>query len=347
MTGSMLLIVIIAPLVLSGITYKYYVEKGDPVNVVVVQPNTDPYNEQYTLSPDSLVSRYLYLAREKITQQTDYLILPESALQEDIWEEALPRSQNLNRLKAFMANYPNLAMIAGATTYYNILPGEAMTNAARKYHQQDGYYYAFNTAFLIENNKAFQLHHKSKLTPGVEIMPSWWILKPLESMAIDLGGTVGTLGREDHPMMFSRDNPGFNVSPVICYESVYGEFVARSIRLGAGIIVVITNDGWWGNSPGYRQHMLFSVLRSIETRRDLARSANTGISAFINQRGDILQKTSYWEPAVITQTMRANNEMTYYVKNGDYLGRVSAFISGLLLLVSFTQGFLRKRKSFR
>ena len=347
MTGSMLLIVIIAPLVWSGITYKYYVEKGDPVNVVVVQPNTDPYNEQYTLSPDSLVSRYLYLAKEKITQQTDYLILPESALQEDIWEEALPRSQNLNRLKDFMANYPNLAMIAGATTYYNILPGEPTTNAARKYHQQDGYYYAFNTAFLIENNKAFQLHHKSKLTPGVEIMPSWWILKPLESMAIDLGGTVGTLGREDHPMMFTRDNPDFNVSPVICYESVYGEFVARSIRLGAGIIVVITNDGWWGNSPGYRQHLLFSVLRSIETRRDLARSANTGISAFINQRGDILQKTSYWEPAVISQTMRANNEMTYYVKNGDYLGRVSAFISGLLLLVSFTQGFLRKRKSFR
>ncbi|MDP2723517.1 MAG: apolipoprotein N-acyltransferase [Bacteroidales bacterium] len=346
-TSGLLLFLIAGPIIWSNITYKNYVEKGNPVEVMIVQPNTDPYNEQYNLSPDSLVLRYLALASEKITPNTDYVILPESALQEDIWEEYLDSSQNLNRLKNFLENYPKTAFITGATTYYNILQGETMTNAARKYHAREGYYYAYNTAFLIENKGKYQLHHKSKLTPGVEIMPSWWILKPIESLAIDLGGTVGTLGREDHPVIFNRENPSLNVTPVICYESVYGEFVSRSVRLGAAIIVVITNDGWWGNTPGYRQHLWFSVLRSIETRRDLARSANTGISAFINQRGDILQKTPYWQPAVISQTMHANTELTYYVKNGDYIGRVSAFISGLLFLVSFTQGYLRKRKSFR
>lgn len=349
MTGGLLVLAIATPLIWSVITYNNYSEKGNAVNVVVVQPNTNPYTEQYNLSPDSLVSRLLFLAKQEMTSQTDYVIFPESALQEDIMEDRLGYSPNLNRIKSFLAAYPNTAIITGATTYRDILPGEIMTNAARKYKRSttDKYYYAYNTAFLIEADADYQLHHKSKLTPGAEIMPSWGILKPLESLAIDLGGTVGTLKKEDRPMNLTRKNSDLNVSPVICYESVYGEFVANSVRLGSGIIVVITNDGWWGNTPGYRQHLLFSVLRAIETRRDVARSANTGISAFINQRGDIIQKTDYWKPAVISQEMRSNNEFTYYVINGDYLGRVSAYISALLLLVSFTQGFLRKRKSFR
>ena len=226
------------------------------------------------------------------------------------------------------------------------MPGEVRTNAARKYANAERYYYAYNTAFLIQDDKDYQWHHKSKLTPGAEIMPSWGILKPLEALAIDLGGTVGTLKKEDHPMVFTQHDSALNVSPIICYESVYGEFVAQSVRLGAGIVVVITNDGWWGQSPGYRQHLLFSVLRAIETRRDVARSANTGVSAFINQRGDIVQRTAYWEPAAIQQELKSNSVLTYYVKNGDYLGRVSAYISGLFLLVSFTQGFLRYRKKY-
>ncbi len=344
--GTILLFTLFGPLIWSEITYHNYDEKGEPVNVVVVQPNTDPYNEQYSLSPDSLVSRFLILARQKMTPATDYVIFPESALQEDIWMESLSYSSNLKRMKGLLEEFPHAAIITGATTYRNLLPNEPRTNAARKYRRQAGYYYAYNTAFFIENQKPFQWHHKSKLTPGAEIMPSWGILKPIESLAIDLGGTVGTLKKDDRPTIFTHDNPSYNVSPVICYESVYGEFVAQSVKLGAGLIVVITNDGWWGETPGYRQHLLFSVLRAIENRKDVARSANTGVSAFINQRGDILQRTDYWVPAVIEQEMMANTELTYYTKNGDYLGRVSVFISAMLLLVSFTQGFLRKRKSY-
>ncbi len=95
----------------------------------------------------------------------------------------------------------------------------------------------------------------------------------------------------------------------------------------------------------HRQHFLFSVLRAIETRRSVARSANTGISAFINQRGDVFQRIEYWEPAVINQQINTNDKLTYYVKNGDYIARVSVFISVLVLLIAFVQGFLRKRKN--
>ena len=311
---------------------------------VVVQPNIDPYNEQYTLSFRKILDKDLDLAAKLLTDSTDFVVFPESALQEDIWEKHLDRAISLQLLQKVVRNYPNTAFVVGATTYEFVKFGSKITNAARKFQNSKDYYYAYNTALLVENGHDFQVHHKSKLTPGAEIMPSWGILKPLENFAIDLGGTVGTLRRENSSVSFVKHKGNVGVAPIICYESVYGEFVANSVKLGAGLIFVITNDGWWGETPGYKQHFLFSVLRAVETRRSVARAANTGVSAFINQRGDVLQKTKYWEPAVISQTLNANYKQTYYTVHGDYIARVSSFISALLLLISITQGYLRKKK---
>jgi len=345
--GSFIFLAAIVPIVISYIIYYNYEEIENPVEIVVVQPNTDPYNEQYDQDPEVLLARNLSLAKEAVTDKTRFVVFPESTLYDgrySIWEENLWRSPLLRQLQDFIFENPELSVVIGASTHRNIPEGEKKSNAARKFRNSDHYYYSYNTSFLIDTSKIIQVHHKSKLTPGVEIMPSWGILKPIENLAIDLGGTIGTLGRDKHTVIF-EDMGQIKVSPIICYESVYGEFVAETIREGAEMIFVVTNDGWWGNTPGHRQHFLFSILRSIETRRSLARSANTGISAFINQRGDVFQKTQYWEPAVIRQNLNANNKLTYYVKNGDFLARISVFISALVLLISYTQGFLRKRRS--
>ncbi|PLX04376.1 MAG: apolipoprotein N-acyltransferase [Marinilabiliales bacterium] len=338
-----LVLVIVVPIIYSVNIYNNYLEKGKEVDVVVVQPNIDPYNEQYNLSPDSILSRNLALAIPLVDEKTKYVVMPESALQEDIWVGALNNSTTINSLFATAKNFDSLTFITGATTYKMIRNGDEKTNAARKFRSIDKYYYAYNSALLVDNRGFVQLHHKSKLTPGVEIMPSWGILKPIESLAVDLGGTTGTLGRDKDPVVF-WDLDSIGSSPIICYESIYGEFVTETVKKGGMIIFVITNDGWWGNTPGHKQHLLFSSLRAIETRRWVARSANTGISAFINERGDVLQRTKYWEPAVLKQTIRANDELTYYVKNGDYLATTSAFISVMVFLIALTQGFLRKKK---
>ncbi len=338
-----LLVLILMPIVYSNYVYNSYTEEENPLEIVVVQPNIDPYVEQYSLSFDSIINRNLNIALPLIDENTDYLVMPESALQEDIWEGALNNSKSIGKLFNLTKQFPKLSIITGATSYSMIKNIEIKTNAARKFSNAEKYYYAYNTAFLIDKSGVVQTHHKSKLTPGVEIMPSWGILKPIESIAINLGGTTGTLARDKEPMIFMDQN-NMGSSPIICYESVYGEFVTETIKRGGQIIFLITNDGWWGNTPGHKQHLSFSVLRAIETRRSVARSANTGISAFINQRGDVQQATNYWEPAVIKQIINANTKLTYYVKYGDYIARISMFISALVLLISLTQGFLRKRK---
>ncbi len=173
------------------------------------------------------------------------------------------------------------------------------------------------------------------------MMPLIHYLPFIENFAIDLGGTVGSLGMNPDQTPFSI-NDNLKIAPVICYESVYGEFLNRFIQNGANVIFVITNDGWWGNTAGHRQHMLFSVLRAIETRRSVARSANTGISCFINQRGDISQRTDYWVPAVIREKINANDKITFYVKYGDYIGRIFMLVAGLFLLLTISTA-MRKR----
>ena len=345
--GLGLLLFLATPIIYSVIVYNNYYEEENPVEIVVVQPNTDPYTEAYEIPPLDLLERNIMLAEQEITDSTEFVVFPESTLydgQRGIWEDALTNSQLIIRIQKFVQDYPQVSVVIGASTYRLIADNEVRKRAAREFTNSEGFYYAYNTAFLFDTSQFIQIHHKSKLTPGVEIMPSWGILKRIESIAIDLGGTTGTLARDEGTVIFNNNND-ISVSPIICYESIYGGFVAKTILEGAELIFIITNDGWWGNTPGHRQHLSYAVLRAIETRRSIARSANTGISAFINQRGELFQKTNYWEPAVIKQKLNKNSRLTYYVRNGDYIARVSAFISVLILLVSFTQGFLRKRKS--
>ena len=175
-------------------------------------------------------------------------------------------------------------------------------------------------------------------------MPFAKLMKPLENFAVNLGGTVGSLGSDAKRTVFERKSDGMKIAPAICYESVFGEYLTEYVGLGANLIFVITNDGWWGNSPGHRQHLAFSSLRAIETRRSIARSANTGISAFIDQRGDIFQATRYWEEAVIRQKINANDKITFYVRYGDYIARVAGFISAFLILAAFVRAIMLRWK---
>ena len=95
---------------------------------------------------------------------------------------------------------------------------------------------------------------------------------------------------------------------------------------------IITNDGWWRDTPGYKQHLSYARLRAIELRRSIARSANTGISALINQRGDIVARTQRWEEAALRGNLNLNEDLTFYVLHGDIIARLSQFLSVLLLL---------------
>ena len=335
-------LLIILPLITSLFIYRNYHEKESPVSVVVVQPNIDPYNEQYSTPPIEVLGRILKLADEKTDSLTSYIIVPESAIQEYVKEDSISFSESAGIMREYINRHNHVAIVIGISSRKIYEPGETLSPTARKFSDVDKYYDSYNTALYCDTGIRIQRYHKSRLTPGVEMMPYPSLFKFAEKYAIDLGGTVGSLATDPNRTPFETSS-GLKIAPVICYESVYGEFVAEFVRNGANAIFVITNDGWWGNTAGHRQHFMFSVLRAIETRRSIARSANTGISAFINQRGDVSQSTAYWVPAVIKQTINTNNTLTFYVRYGDYIARGAMLVAILLLLLTISNGILKRK----
>ena len=337
------LLLILLPIAFSYIKYFNYNEKENPIRVIVVQPNLDPYSGQYTTPPLEVIDINLNLALSELDEKTKFIVSPESTIQETIWERNLKWSRTLNKLKQFANQHPKINIIVGASTYKKYSDNEELPSSVR-YHKKENFYYDnFNTAFLIDKSGTIQKHHKSKLTPGVEHMPSWGILKVIEKFAIDLGGTIGTLGRDKEQKPFVIDDT-LKIATIICYESVFGEYCTKLVNKGAQAFFLITNDGWWGNTPGHKQHLTFSSLRAIETRRSIARSANTGISCFVDQKGNIHQATDYWVAEAIKQDINLNSQITFYASYGDYLGRISAFISGIFILITIVFSIRNRKK---
>ncbi len=337
-TGYCLLLFL--PLSISVLLYFSYREKGKPQHVVVVQPNIDPYNEKFdftTLNKQLLT--LIELSRKKISPQTDYLVWPETAIPQGIFITDIKDDPSIHTAQQFLNAYPRIKLITGISAYAKYT--SATTSTARYSSEGNFYWDAFNSAIQLDTSKKYPIYHKSKLVPGVEKMPYPQIFKFLEPLAISMGGASGSLGEQkDRGVFFSTDSVG--VGPEICYESIYGEYSTEYIRRGANLLFIITNDGWWGNSAGHKQHLEYARLLAVETRRDIAQSANTGTSAFINQRGDVSQQTAWWKPAVIESTLFASDEQTFYVKNGDYIGRAAIVITTIFILT----GLFKKIKKY-
>jgi apolipoprotein N-acyltransferase len=336
------LILIILPITISLIMYNRYSETLNPIDVVVVQPNLDPYNEQFELKPIDVTDRMLAQASAIADSLTDFAVFPESAIQEQISEDQIEYSPSVAHIRTFNSKFKRMNVITGISTHKIFAPGEPLSPSVRQFRDTAIFYDSYNTALLVSHDSSLQKYHKSRLTPGVELMPYLNVFPFLKKFAIDLGGTTGSLGVNPDQTPFTL-NENLKIAPVICYESVYGEFLNRFIVNGANVIFVITNDGWWGNTAGHRQHLLFSAVRAIETRRSIARSANTGISCFINQRGDISQRTEYWKPAAIRQKINTNDKITFYVKYGDYIGRIFLWVAAVFALLTISDS-IRKRK---
>lgn len=314
--------------------------KGDKIQVLVTQPNIDPYTEKYNTSNLSIARLLADMAKEKITPQTDFVLAPETVFADNNdfaqyrhWEELVP-------LQHFLTNSERTYFLGGVSMYE--ITGTSPTSSQSNFVESRGIWYNdYNSAFLLKNDAPLDFHHKSKLVVGVENLPFQQVLKPIfGNLMLDLGGTIALKTTQDSPSVFAT-HTGIRVAPIICYESIYGEYVAQYCQKEAGFLAIITNDAWWGNTPGHRQHLSYARLRAIETRKSVARSANTGISAFISPKGEITQHLPYGVQGVLLADLEHRTEQTFYVRHGDYIARVAFFISGVLALLAL----LRPRTS--
>lgn len=318
--------------------YQNYEEEGESFHVVAVQPNIDPYNEKFHGIPESeQIDRFIALSKQVTNEASDLVLWPETAFPTPCWEHEFEYLYGTEEIRKLIEEYPDLRLITGLLSTRLILDQKELKSTSRKFRYGVGWYDNYNSAIEVEKGPNIDLHHKSKLVLGVEKVPFLKYLPIMKRLSIKLGGSYGGYGEDHSPTVFFNDEGKEGVGPIICYESVYGEYCTEYVRKGAELLAIITNDGWWDDTPGYKQHLAYARLRAIETRRSIGRSANTGISGFINQRGDVLKATDWWVEAAVSQELKLNKEITFYVKYGDYIGRTMGFLAPLFLLLAFVK----------
>jgi apolipoprotein N-acyltransferase len=338
-------VVIVTPILISLLILSARkIEPTKNIKVTVIQPNIDPYDTKFVMDFNTQLAQLnQQLLQCKLDKKAELVVLPETFIIEDIIENDYKQSLDLKNTIALMrSHFPKAAILTGASSIHIFSEGETKTATARKFSNSDQYYDSYNTAVYIDTAGNCSFYHKSKLVPGVERMPFPAFFHYFERFAIELGGTSGSLATQDERTLFSDDIYDIKLAPSICYESVYGDFMGSYCKQGASVIAIITNDGWWGNTPGHKQHLSYAKLRAIESRKQIIRSANTGISCFIDEFGKISQAQPYWEFAVINQTVALNNVKTFFVRFGDVVSYTAVIFAIGLLGFSF---MLRFRKS--
>ena len=344
------LAILIAPIIISGSIGKQYrnsMESPQQLEVLIIQPNIDPYNKFEAMTQDqqnAILEEKMEMAlkeRKGDSTAAPLLVLSPETFTRDIICGDYPRSRTWRRFTSFLKDYPNVNMLFGASSYDYIRSDERPTATAR--HINEGLWVeSHNSALMTDGTGRTEIFHKNKLVVGVEHTPYPAIFSRLDDM---LGGVMGRcVGQGDVTLLNVNSTDGISV-PVgcaICYESVYGEYYTDYVRKGARTMAIITNDAWWGDTPGYRQHLSYASLRAIETRRAIARCANTGISAIIAPSGEILQPTPWWEPAVISSHIPLREDITFYVSHGDITGRICTFLFMLLLLAMVVRFVTKK-----
>ena len=297
-----------------------------PNSIVAVQPNIDPYKKFETGQEQSQLDHLIRLTESAIDTNTKLVVWPETAIPLPIDESQIRQHPFLQPVFAMLKRHPNMRLLSGIEGF-RFFDEAHKSKYSRHYPDSELYYDSYNSAALFDSSTV-QLYHKSKLVPGVETLPSF--LNFLGNWFEQFGGTTGGYARQDERTVLIADNSNYKIAPAICYESIYGEFMTAYMRNGANLIAIITNDGWWSETPGYKQHMNYARLRAIETRKWIVRSANTGISCFIDPEGQVLDAQPWDKATAIKHHIPANGPRTFYAMNGDIISKIAIALTIVL-----------------
>ena len=321
------------PILLSLVFINTRIQKRGPEaspNIVVVQPNIDPYEKIAAGTFEAQLHTLISTSEKMIDEGTGLVVWPETALYMDnggINETELQQRNNflLNPLWGFLQRHPNASLFTGVESFRQM---DSATRYSKEFSGQ--HFESYNGAALLDSNGASAFYHKSMLVPGVETLP--WFLRFIDSWFAKFGGTTAGYAKQADRTVLNEKH-GYKIAPSVCYESIYGEFMSKYVRNGANLICIVTNDGWWKKTPGHKQHMNYARLRAIETHTWVVRSANTGISCFIDPYGRVIDPRPYNTNAAIKLPVPVNSsQQTFFVRNGDLLSKLMVLLSiGIVL----------------
>lgn len=335
-------LIAIVPILLSLTLLLTYTPSERTTEISVLQPNVPCYEQERIEAGKQDPTEDIKRLISQVPQSSTFVLMPESAL---AYIPQIGGSIDERQFGFYSSlfgdiiaeNLPNTKLITGASTLVRY--GEVKATDTAHHYPNYGWYDQYNSALLINNEGSVEdIYHKGRLVIGVEAVP---LKNIFDAFEVDLGGVSGQLGWGKEHTLFSHND--ILIGPSICYEGLYGDYFRGFARNGAEVMALISNDGWWGNTPGHKRLFDFCRLRAIETRRSIARSANTGISGFISPTGSTIGERLTWdEQGILTAEVELRDDKTIYTLYGDWIARIATYVAVLAILY-FIAYRVRKR----
>jgi apolipoprotein N-acyltransferase len=301
--------------------------KTDSLRIAAIQPNYDPWEkwgEGVSDKWDSYVQQFdslMNTTRDLNSSGPDIVFWPETAIPFYILS---PRySSYLHELLALVDTL-HVPILTGLPTaeYFSSTSAPA---TAQRVGASNIFVESYNSTVLIEPHYTIgPIHRKTILVPFAERIPYAETFRFLiEPLKWNVG--ISNWGKGNDTVVYSfvsRAKRRTAFSAMICYESVYPNYVRHFVKRGAEFLVVLTNDSWWGRTSGAYQHASFASLRAVETRRWVVQCANGGISLVADPSGTIRMSTSLFTNAKFVADIGLRSDETFYVKYGDVVAHL-------------------------
>jgi apolipoprotein N-acyltransferase len=313
------------------------IDPNPTIKVSLIQGNLDP-NEKWDIHLyENNFALYEQLTVQALKEKPDLVVWPETAVPFYLRSEPKYLAKLHTMLDSSFA-----ALLTGSLDYKYL---------------DDGSYIYYNCAFFLESGRQRLQHYdKMKLVPFSERVPykKYFPFNVMKKVFWNFG--LGDYGLGKAVSGFDgrfrktcaappAERTGvydYKTAVAICYEADFSEHVRKYVNNGAELLVLITNDAWFGKTSAPFQHNQIAVFRAIENRRDIARCANTGISCFIDHYGRVRNATKIYTQAAITGDVRLNDERTFFTRRGHVFVAVMATISCLTLIAAFIFKLLKR-----
>ena len=296
-----------------------------PVRIAALQPNI-PREQKFTEEfAGATFDKFTQLSRVALQSRPDLLLWPESSMPHLV----LPGTQSYDFVMNFSAEIKT-----------DLLLGVIDED------DQD----AYNAAILVSGaDQQVQLYRKLHLVPFGEYVPGRHTLPGISQIVGDQVPEDFGFGKEYTVLKTAR--PEVRLAPLICFEDTIGELTRQFVLRGANLLTNVTNDGWFQRSAGSRQHLANAVFRCVENRLPMVRSANTGVTCFINEFGRITQILLDENGSQFTEGVLAgevavptDSRQTFYLRHGELFENVCSGIC-LLTLLALLPRLVRRHAS--
>ena len=275
------------------------------LEVALIQPNVNLESKRnINLKYDNL-ENLIINSREAVKDNSKLIVWPESAVPFHRLQFSSQRKEIVERVLSDNDSY--------------ILSGNIIKQNLD----------VFNSSILFNKEKVVDVYNKRLPVPLAEHVPLSSVFPSLKYL--NIGSSNFSKGKND--VVYEIDD--FKFSSLICFESTFPDINRRHVKKGADALIYLVNDGWYETEPQPTQHARQSIFRAIENRKPVLRCANTGISMFINERGEVENTIALNEFGTMKVTLKKNSNNTFYTRFGNVFALILLIISGVFLLITF------------